>query len=62
MESNVTVTIEELDARGQPWRILTSHMVRTNVPRSLKEIRAGYNMDRTRVKIDGETVTEPHQR
>ena len=62
MDSNAVVTIEELDGRGNPWRVLTSHMVRANVEHSLAAIRAGYNMDRTRIKVDGTVVAEPRRR
>jgi len=61
MQNNAVVTVEELDARGQIWRSLTSQMVRTNVERSIASIRAGYNMDRTRIKVDGEVVAEPRR-
>ncbi len=61
MDNNATVTIEELDGSGNPWRSLTSHMVRANVEVSLAAIRAGYNMDRTRIKVDGSTVAEPRR-
>jgi hypothetical protein len=61
MENNAVVTVEELDARGQPWRTLTSHMVRANVEQSIASIRAGYNMDRTRIKVDGQVVAEPRR-
>ena len=62
MDNYATVTIEELDASGHAWRVLTSHMVRTNVDTSLRAIRSGYNMDRTRIKVDGQVVAEPRNR
>ena len=61
MDNYATVSIEELDGDGQPWRILTSHMVRSNVDVSLAAIRAGYNMKRTRLKVDGQVVEEPRR-
>ena len=62
MDLNATVMIEELDAHGHVWRVHTSHMVGTNVERSLDAIRAGYNMDRTRIKVEGRVVFEPQHR
>jgi len=62
MQNNATVTIDELDAAGNTWRTCTSHMVRANVEQSLAAIRAGYNMNRTRIKIDGQVVVEPRRR
>ena len=62
MQQNAVVTIEELDTQGHVWRTYTSHMVGANVERSLAAIRGGYNMDRTRIKVDGEVVAEPHRR
>ncbi len=62
MDNNAVVTIEELDGHGIPWRVLTSHMVRGNVDRSLTAIRVGYDMERTRIKVDGQTVAEPRLR
>ena len=61
MQSNAVVTIEELDAQGNVWRIEVSHMVRSNVELSLVAIRSGYNMDRTRIKVDGNVVAEPRR-
>jgi hypothetical protein len=61
MEMNTTVTIEELDAAGNVHKSSTSHMPRTNVEGSLMAIRAGYNMSRTRIKVDGEIVAEPRR-
>ena len=61
MEMSATVTIEELDTAGKVTRHSTSHMPRTNVERSLVAIRAGYNMSRTRIKVDGEIVAEPRR-
>jgi hypothetical protein len=37
-------------------------MVRTNVDRCISAIRAGYNMERTRIKVDGQVVIEPRRR
>jgi hypothetical protein len=37
-------------------------MVRTNVDRCISAIRAGYNMERTRIKVDGQVVVEPRRR
>lgn len=62
MDSNATVTIEKLDGLGHTWRTLSSHMVRGNIDRSLIAIRAGYDMQRTRIKVDGQTVWEPRLR
>ena len=62
MQNNATVTIDELDAAGNTWRTTTSHMVRANVEQSVAAIRAGYNMNRTRIKIDGQVVVEPRRR
>ena len=62
MQNNATVTIDELDAAGNTWRTCTSHMVRANVEQSLAAIRAGYNMNRTRIKIDGQVLVEPRRR
>jgi len=62
MDSYATVTIEELDDAGHTWRTMTSHMVRANVDVSIAAIRAGYNMDRTRLKVDGQVVAEPRRR
>jgi hypothetical protein len=59
MDNYATVIIEELDGSGHAWRTLSSHMVRSNVNTSLAAIRAGYNMDRTRIKVDGVVVAEP---
>jgi hypothetical protein len=59
MQMNATVTIEELDSAGNPWRTCTSHMVRANVDQSIAAIRAGYNMNQTRIKVDGQVVTQP---
>jgi hypothetical protein len=59
MDNNALVTVEELDVEGHVWRRFASHMVRANVERSIAAIRAGYNMDRTRIKVDGEVVSEP---
>jgi len=62
MDSNANVIIEELDAAGRIWRTCASHMVRGNVEQSVAAIRVGYNMDRTRIKVDGHTVAEPPRR
>ena len=62
MDMNATVTIEELDDAGHAWRVTTSHMVRANIDVSIAAIRAGYNMDRTRLKVDGHIVAEPRPR
>jgi hypothetical protein len=62
MHNNAVVTVEELDAQGHVWRSHSSHMVRVNVEISLSAIRAGYNMDRTRIKVDGQVVAEPRHR
>jgi hypothetical protein len=62
MDINATVIVEELDAQGHVWRLHSSHMVRTNVERCISAIRAGYNMDRTRIKVDGHVVVEPRHR
>ena len=62
MDSYATVTIEELDGAGHTWRTMTSHMVRAYVDVSIAAIRAGYNMDRTRLKVDGQVVAEPRRR
>jgi hypothetical protein len=61
MDSNALVTIEELDAAGHVWRTSASQMVRTNVEGSLSTIRASYNMNRTRIKVDGKVVAEPRR-
>lgn len=62
MDINATVLVEELDAHGHVWRVHSSHMVRTNVERCISAIRAGYNMELTRIKVDGQVVVEPRQR
>jgi hypothetical protein len=62
MDINATVLVEELDARGHVWRVHSSHMVRTNVERCISAIRAGYNMELTRIKVDGQVVVEPRHR
>jgi hypothetical protein len=62
MDVNATVTVEELDAAGEVWRTNASHMVRTNVDSCINAIRAGYNMELTRIKVDGEVVFEPRHR
>jgi hypothetical protein len=62
MNSNATVMVEELDAHGAVWRVHSSHMVRTNVERCISAIRAGYNMELTRIKVNGEVVVEPRRR
>ena len=62
MKSNAVVIVEELDTDGHVWRSEASHMVRTNVDRSVAAIRAGYNMERTRIKVDGQVVAEPRRR
>ena len=62
MDNNATVLVEELDAQGRIWRAHSSHMVRTNLERSLNAIRAGYNMELTRIKVDGKVVAEPRHR
>ena len=60
--SNAVVIIEQLDTNGHVWRSEASHMVRTNVDQSVAAIRAGYNMDRTRIKVDGMVIAEPRSR
>lgn len=62
MDINATVIVEELDAHGHVWRAHASHMVRTNVDRCITAIRAGYNMELTRIKVDGQVVVEPRRR
>ncbi|HEY8134728.1 MAG TPA: hypothetical protein VIF08_01720 [Candidatus Limnocylindrales bacterium] len=62
MDINATVLVEELDARGNVWRVHSSHMVRTNVERCISAIRAGYNMELTRIRVDGQVVVEPRHR
>ncbi len=62
MDINATVIVEELDAQGQVWRLHSSHMVRANVDRCISAIREGYNMERTRIKVDGQVVVEPRHR
>ncbi len=62
MDINAVVIVEELDSEGHVWRSHASHMVRTNVERSLSAIRSGYNMERTRIKVDGQVVIEPRRR
>ena len=62
MQNNAVVIVEELDADGRVWRSHASHMVRANVEVSLLAIRGGYNMDRTRIKVDGQVVVEPRPR
>ena len=62
MNHNVVVTIEQLDTSGHVWRTEASHMVASNVERSLAAIRSGYNMERTRVTVDGEVVSQPRRR
>jgi len=62
MDINATVMIEELDAHGHVWRVHSSHMVRSNVERCLSAIRAGYNMELTRIKVDRVIVFEPRPR
>ena len=61
MQNNALVTVEELDATGHVWRSHSSHMVRANLELSLHAIRGGYNMDRTRIKVDGQVVAEPRR-
>jgi hypothetical protein len=61
MEMSATVTIEELDLAGNVHRHSTSHMPKANVEGSLAAIRAGYNMNHTRIKVDGEVVAEPRR-
>jgi hypothetical protein len=62
MQNHSVVTIEELDTDGHVWRSVASHMPRTNVDQSITAIRGGYNMERTRVKVDGLVVAEPRRR
>lgn len=62
MQNNSVVIIEELDAGGHVWRTYVSHMVRASVEQSLAAIAAGYNMNRTRIKVDGHVVAEPRRR
>ena len=62
MDNNALVVVEELDSTGHVWRSFASHMVRTNLERSIAAIRAGYNMQRTRIKVDGQVVAEPKLR
>ena len=59
MDNNATVIVEELDSKGRVWRYHASHMVRTNVDLCISAIRAGYNMELTRIKVDGQVVAEP---
>jgi hypothetical protein len=61
MKSGAVVLIEELDSEGHVWRSVASHMVRSNVDQSLAAIRAGYNMSRTRIKVDNQVVAEPRR-
>jgi hypothetical protein len=62
MDTNATVIVEELDTQGHVWRWHSSHMVRSNVERCISAIRAGYNMELTRIKVDGQVVVEPRHR
>jgi hypothetical protein len=62
MDINAVVIVEELDSEGHVWRSHASQMVRTNVDRCISAIRAGYNMERTRIKVDGQVVVEPRRR
>ena len=62
MDINAVVIVEELDSEGHVWRSNASQMVRTNVDRCIGAIRAGYNMERTRIKVDGHVVAEPRRR
>lgn len=62
MDMNATVMVEDVDSLGNVWRVHTSHMVRTNVERCIDAVREGYNMDRTRITVDGKVVFEPRQR
>jgi len=62
MDINTVVIVEELDSAGHVWRSHASHMVRTNVDRCISAIRAGYNMELTRIKVDGQVVIEPRRR
>ena len=62
MDINAVVIVEELDTEGHVWRSHASHMVRTNVDRCISAVRAGYNMERTRIKVDGQVVIEPRRR
>jgi hypothetical protein len=59
MDNNATVIVEELDSKGRVWRYHASHMVRSNVELCISAIRAGYNMELTRIKVDGQVVVEP---
>ena len=61
MKQNALVIVEQLDTEGHVWRSEASHMVRANVDQSVAAIRAGYNMDRTRIKVDGQVVAEPRR-
>ena len=58
MDNYALVTIEELDTQGKIWRSESGHMVRANLEVSLRAIRAGYDMSRTRIKVDGQVVAE----
>lgn len=62
MQSNSVVIVEMLDGEGHVWRTFASQMVSTNVERALAAIRHGYDMERTRVKVDGQVVAEPRRR
>jgi hypothetical protein len=61
MNNYALVIVEELDAQGHIWRSHASHMVRANVDVSVTAIRGGYNMARTRIKVDGQVVAEPRR-
>ena len=62
MDNYATVTVEELDGNGRIWRRHTSHMVRANVGTSVAAIKAGYNMNKTRIKVDGQLVADGDRR
>ena len=62
MNTNAVVLIEELDSAGHVWRSVASHMVSNNVAQSIESIRTGYDMERTRIKVDGRVVAEPRRR
>lgn len=62
MDIYATVTVEELDEAGRIWRRHTSHMVRANVGTSVAAIKAGYNMNRTRIKVDGQLLASVDRR
>ena len=48
-----TITIEQLDAGGRAWRQFTHHVATHELDGKLDRIRLAYNMDHTRVLING---------